>query len=143
MPKPIRVMIEVERIAFGDVFVSLDAMKGVVSITPLGDGPKGARQNGAGPKGSKGMKHGGAQSAPCLVLGALIETPGLGRVQLREVMTGNGKSANSLPDTLAKLKTAGEIRASGTGRDVTYKVTTAGKKRFETACQIQPPEGVA
>jgi hypothetical protein len=140
MVKPIRMMIEVERIAFGDVFVALDAMKGVVTITPIGDGPKGERQNGAS---TRGQKHGGAHSAPCLVLGALVRTPGLGRVQLREVLTGNGKSANSLPDTLTKLKTAGEIRASGTGKDVTYKVTSAGKKRFETACQIQSPEGVA
>jgi hypothetical protein len=136
MAKPIKVMIEVERIAFGDVFVSLDGMKGVVSITPIGDGPRNARQKAA--TGTRGQKHGGAQSAPCLVLGALLKSPGLSREQLYPVLEGNGKSRNSLPDTLTKLKKAGEIRASGSGRDVTYKATPAGKKRFQTACEIQP-----
>jgi hypothetical protein len=138
MVKPIKVLLEVERVAFGDVFVLLDGTRGVVSITPMGDGPRGARQNGGAPRG---LKHGGAQSAACLILGALIETPGLGRAQLKEVMAANGRSANSLPDTLAKLRNAGEIRSSGKGKDVTYKVTPTGRKRFETACQIQPPQG--
>jgi len=139
MVKPIKMLVEVERIAFGDVFVSLDAMEGVVSITPIGDGPRSARQNSGS---SAGQKKGGAQSAPCLILGSLIKSPGLTREQLKSVIVGNGKSETTLPDTLNKLKTAGEIRASETGKGATFKVTSAGKRRFETACQIQPP-GVA
>jgi len=138
MVKPIKMLVEVERIAFGDVFVSLDSMEGVVSITPIGDGPRSARSTGS----SAGQKKGGAQSAPCLILGSLIKSPGLTREQLKSVIVGNGKSETTLADTLNKLKTAGEIRASGTGKGATFKVTSAGKRRFETACQIQPP-GVA
>lgn len=132
MPKPIKLMLEVEEMAFGRVFRLLDGTAGVVTITPVGDGPK--------VKGNSGtkQKQGGAQSVGCLVLGALLQTPGLGREQLYPVLESNGKARTSLPDTLAKLKKAGQIRASGSGRDVTYKATPAGKKRFETACTIQP-----
>ena len=135
MAKPMKILIEVEEIAHGRVFRILDGMEGVVSIMPVGDGPKSARVEAGA---TKVQKKGGAQSALCLVLGALIKTPGLSRFQLTEIMTGNGKSKNSLPDTIAKLKEAGEIRASGSGRDVTYKATAAGKKHFDTACRIQP-----
>lgn len=137
MAKPMKMMIEVEEIAHGRVFRLLDTMEGVVSITPIGDGPKSARQNSGG---SKGQKQGGSQSVACLVLGALLQTPGLTREHLFPVLESHGKRRTSLPDTLMKLKKAGEIRASGSGRNVTYKATPAGKKRFETACQIQPPE---
>jgi hypothetical protein len=136
-----KMLIEVEEIAYGRVFRTLDGMDGVVSITPIGDGPKSSRQNVAG--ATAVQKKGGAQSAPCLVLGALMITPGLSRAQLTEVIVSNGKSKNSLPDTIAKLKDAGEIRASGEGRAITYRITAAGKKRWNTACQIQSPEGVS
>jgi hypothetical protein len=135
MPKPMKMMVEVEEFAHGRIFRLLDGTDGVVSITPIGDGPRSQR-----PAGGARQKKGGAQSVSCLVLGALIKTPGLTREQLFPVLEGNGKKRTSLPDTLQKLKKAGEIRASGTGKRVNYKITPIGKKRFETACQIQPQE---
>jgi hypothetical protein len=75
------------------------------------------------------------------VLGSLLETPGQGRKTLAEMLEANGKRATSLPDTIAKLRRAKEIVSKGKGRDIIYVITNAGKKRYETACQIQPPEG--
>lgn len=137
MAKPMKLMVEVEEIAHGRIFRLLDGAEGVVSITPIGDGPKSARQN----SGTRGQKQGGAQSAPCLVLGALLETPGLGRRALEGVLEANGKKATSLPDTLAKLRKARELASKGAGKNVVYNITAAGKKRYETACKIQPPTG--
>lgn len=134
MVKPMKLMVEVEEIAYGRIFRMLDGSDGVVSILPVGEGPRSQRATGGNVQ-----KKGGAQSAPCIVLGALIAA---GRVQLdraalRATLKVNGKSETSLPDTLTKLKKAGEIRASGSGRDVVYAITAAGRKRHETACNIQ------
>lgn len=134
MPKPMRIMVEVEEIAHGRVFRLLDGTPGVIGITPIGDGPK--PQNAGS---SKGQKKGGAQTAPCLVLGALIESPGANRTQLAAVLELNGKKATSLPDTLQKLRKAKEITSKGKGKDVSYSITPVGRKKFATACAIQPP----
>lgn len=131
MPKPMKLMIEVEEIAHGRVFRMLDGCAGVVSITPIGDGP---RSPGGG-----GQKKGGTQSAPCLVLAAMIEAGKvqLGRDALAAVMKSGGKNPTTLPGTLAAMKKAGEIRASGSGKGVTYGITAAGRKRYDTACKIE------
>lgn len=140
MAKPMGLTIQVEEGAFGRVFNVLDAMQGVISIKIEASGPK--------PKGAAktpGQKKGGAQSAPCLVLGALMKvgtkaTPSkwLNREELAAVIVAGGKKATSLPDTLQKLRNAKEVVNHGTGRDVRYRITEAGVKRFKTACTIQP-----
>jgi hypothetical protein len=132
MAKPLKIMIEVEEIMFGKIFRLLDSTSGVVAITPIGDGPKSPS--------TRGQKKGGTQSVACLVLEALIKTPKLSREQLYPVLEGSGKRRTSLPDTLQKLKQAGEIRASGAGKGVTYRITTVGKKRYDTACAIEGKE---
>jgi hypothetical protein len=133
MPKPMKLMIEVEEVAHGRVFRMLDGTPGVVTITPIGDGP---RSGG----GSTGQKQGGTQSAACLLLAALIRTPGITVEQMRPVLEGNGKRASTLAGTLASMKKAGEIRASGSGKSATYRITKVGQKRYDTACQIQSKE---
>lgn len=132
MPKPMRIMVEVEEIAHGRVFRMLDGTPGVVSITPVGDGPRAAANK---PR----QKNGGAQTAPCIVLGALVETPGVGRAALGAALEANGKKATSLPDTLQKLRKAKQITSKGKGKDVTYSITQTGRKHYATACTIQPP----
>lgn len=124
MPKPIKMMVEIEEVAFGRVFRFLDGMPGVVTITPIGDGPKAAK--GAA-KGKKGTVY-------CLVLSALIaaDKP-LNRDALRDVLSANGKAASSLPDTLTKLKKAKHI----TIKNAMYTVTPAGRKHYETSCPVE------
>jgi hypothetical protein len=132
MVKPIKMMVEIEEIAFGRIFRMLDGTQGIVAITPIGDGPKG---NGK----TTGQKQGGAQSAPCIVLKALIRAGSpLPRANLGAALTAGGKSVSSLADTMNKLRTAKEVIRSGSGKNTTYKVTPKGIKRFETACTIQP-----
>lgn len=137
MPKPMTMTIEVEEVAFGRVFRTLDAMAGVVAIKLKGEGPKKAKANGSG---GAGQKHGGAQSVACIVLGALTDKI-LNRQELATTLEANGKKAASLPDTLMKLRKMGEIRSIGEGRDIKYKITTKGVKHFNTACAIQPAKG--
>lgn len=131
MPKPMKVLVEVEEIAHGRLFRLLDGMQGVVSITPVGDGPR-AAANGTR------QKKGGAQSVSCIVLGAVIATPGITRAQLKPVIEGAGKRVSSMPDALSKLKRDKYIVAHGSGKSVTYSSTVAGKKHYKTACEIQP-----
>lgn len=124
MPKPMKMMIEVEEIAYGRVFRVLDTMQGVVTITPVGEGPKQAK---AAAKGKKGTVY-------CLVLSALIEADKpLNRDALRDVLKANGKAASSLPDTLTKLKKAKHI----TIKSAMYSVTPAGRKHYETSCPVE------
>lgn len=133
MAKPMTMSIAVEEAAFGRVFRLLDSMPGVVSINILGTGPK---ANGAAPAASQ--KRGGSQSVPCLALGMLMESEEpLNRAALSEVLIKHGKKPSSLPDALMKMRKAKEIRTVGKGRNVTYKITPAGIKRFQTACQIE------
>lgn len=132
MPKPMFMTVQVEEFAFGRVFRLLDTTPGVVTINLKGEGPR------AKPNGKAIQKKGGAQSIPCLVLGALIKTPGLSRPQLIALLEGNGKKPSSLPDSLTKLRHAKEITSSGKGSNTKYQATKAGVKRFETACSIQP-----
>lgn len=136
MPKPMTMTIEVEEIAFGKIFRTLDGMPGVVNIRIAGSGPKTAA---AAKSSTAGQKQGGAQTVPCIVLGTLIEnkTP-LGRPELFDAVESYGKHGTSLPDALQKLRRAKAIKSTGSGRTVTYKITPVGVKQFETACSIQP-----
>ena len=84
------------------------------------------------------MSKGGAGTVPCLILGALIAAKkALGREPLGKVLVDGGKAVTSLPDSLNKLKKEKEIITVGEGRDVAYKITAAGVKRYETACAVQ------
>ena len=138
MAKPMRVMVEVEEVAHGKLFRVLDGMPGIVSITPIGDGPKSAGS------GRTGVKQGGAASSECIVLGALIAAKGsVPRTELTKVLVSHGRSPSGVGTIMSVLSKKKEVKAvSGAGtKDVKYSVTSAGKKRFETACQIQQPEG--
>jgi hypothetical protein len=125
MPKPMKMLVEVEEIAYGRVLRLLDGTQGVVSITSVGDGPK--QPKSAAKKGKSGTVY-------CLVLKALIDAKGaINRDALREVLKSNGKSATSLPDTLTKLKKAKHITIA----KAMYTVTPAGRKFYETSCPIE------
>jgi hypothetical protein len=125
MPKPLKMMLEIEEAAFGRVFRALDGMPGVVAMTPIGDGPK-----VKGPAGKKGK--GG--TVYCIVLRALIEADkAVNRDVLRDVLKAHGKAATSLPDALTKLQRAKHI----TNKNAMYSVTPAGRKHYETSCPIE------
>lgn len=132
MPKPIRVTVDIEESFFGKIYRTLDTMPGVAAIAIHSEGVKG---NGvAKPR----QKKGGTQSVPCLLLGALIQTPGLTREQVIPILEASGKKGSSLPDALTKLKKAGHIKIKGAGKaGASYTVTAAGKKHYQTACQIE------
>lgn len=132
MPKPMKLLVEVEEIAFGRVFRALDGMNGVVSLTPVGEGVKAATGK------TTGQKKGGAQSSACVVLGELIRSGPLPRSNIVAALRTAGKSVASTADTMKKLFVAKHVTKRGRGRDVVYTITPAGKKRFETACTIQP-----
>lgn len=137
MPKPIKVMIEVEETFFGRVFRALDGMEGVATITPIGDGPRSQRQGNGG--NVSGQKKGGAQSVQCILLKALIRAgePTL-RSDLGDALVAAGKTKSGLATSMKLMLQAKEVTRSGAGKNVKYKVTAKGIKRFETACEIQP-----
>lgn len=131
MVKPLTMTISVEETFFGKIYRMLDTMPGVASIAIHSEGVK---ANGAAkPK----KKQGGTQSAHCLVLGALVKSPGITKAQLVPVLEGNGKKATTLPDTITKLKKAKHIAVKGSGKAATFTITAAGKKHFDTACEIE------
>lgn len=138
MPKPMQLLVDIEEIAFGRVFRMLDTMQGVARLSIVGEGVKKAGAPNGG--GNTGVRKGGSQTAVCLILGALVNSPGLSRPQLGAILEGNGKKAASLPDALQKLRKAKEITAKGKGASTRYDVTRAGRTHYQTACAIQPPE---
>jgi hypothetical protein len=106
MPKPISMTIQVEEVAFGKVWRSIDAMPGVISIQLKGDGPK-----SAAPQSDKG-KRGSIQASvlQTLLNGAMSATD-----------LGGGSRISGALHHLKKKKLV-----SKTGNK--YKVTTAGMK---------------
>ena len=136
MPKPLKAMIEIEEAFFGKVFRALDGMEGVASITPIGDGPRSQRPGNGG--SVTGQKKGGAQSVQCVILKALIRagkaTP---RSDLGEALVAAGKTKSGLATSMKLMLQNKEVTRQGAGKNVTYKVTPKGIKRFETACEIQ------
>jgi hypothetical protein len=126
MAKPIKLLVDIEEIAFGRVFRALDGMPGVVSLTPIGDGPRAAK-GAAGKKGKGGTVY-------CLVLRTLIDAgKPVNRDTLRNVLASNGKSATSLPDALTKLAKAKHI----TNKNAMYSVTPTGRKHYDTSCPVE------
>lgn len=126
MAKPIKITLEVEQVALGKVWTTLDGMTGVISIGLHGNGPKPTSKK-------KGSKHGSSATVPCIVLGALEKKP-LGKPALIEAVVASGKAATSLPDALTKLKKEKHIVPVGDGF---YKITQAGAKRYQTACKVE------
>jgi hypothetical protein len=126
-----QLLVDVEEIAFGHVFRMLDTTKGVARLTIVSDTVK-------RPGKTSGQKKGGAQSAACLVLGALNAAKNsMSRPQLVLVLEASGKKGSTLPSTLNELWREKEILRSGDGQNVRYRITMKGRKRFQTACQIQ------
>src|SRR6266403_2960072 len=88
MPKPMTMTIEVEEMAFGKVFRTLDGMPGVIAIKIAGTGPK-------KPKGNSKGNSGGRTSAQ-IVLAELVRQP-LDKGALTQRLEEGGKKATSLP----------------------------------------------
>jgi len=134
MPKPMMLTINVEEIALGKVFRTLDGMPGVVSINFHGSGPK-PRSNGA-------QRKGGAQTVPCIILGTLIDAgKSLGREDLAPAVIAAKKAVSSIPDALNKLAKSRLIKRHGPNADRRYTSTAAGSKYYHDRCAVQPPEG--
>jgi len=106
--------IEVEEMAFGKVFRTLDGMPGVIAIKIAGTGPK-------KPKGNSKGNSGGRTSAQ-IVLAELVRQP-LDKGALTQRLEEGGKKATSLPDTLYKLRNQKLITGSAAKG---YKITKAG-----------------
>lgn len=120
--------IQVEEIAFGKVFRTLDTMPGVIAINLHGSGPK--EQTTSSPP----RRTGGA-TVECLILGALRETKvPLTRTTLTEVIVQGGKAASSFQDAISKLVKKKHVTK---GVDGNYKITAAGSKRYESACELE------
>jgi hypothetical protein len=78
-------------------------------------------------------------SGKCIVLAALMHKPGGGKRtvimtgdQLTAVLVEAGKAKSSCPNIIYELKK--EKRISGTTSG--YQITSAGKRYFETSCNI-------
>ena len=113
MPKPITMIVNVEEIAAGKVWRTLDAMNGVVSIGIKGDGPKQVKPNGKGEK-----------TTQRLVLDALNKSP-LDKKALELAIEAGGKKKTSLPAAIFELKKAKLITPLVGGL---FKITAAGKQ---------------
>ena len=136
MPKPLKVMLEVEEAYYGKVWRTLDAMPGVVTLMPISEGVKQPGEK------KQRQKKGGTQSVYCLILGALAQpnVQNAARDYLVQVCEEAGKKATSVPDALMKMRKAKHVKSTGKGRDVKFTITAAGRKHFETACQIEGVE---
>lgn len=115
MSKPMTMVIEVEEIAFGKVFRTLDAMPGVISI----------HLKGSGPKAPKPAAVSVSATVKSMILGALSEKPH-DIDALKDIVAKGGKSATSVPDAINKLKNDKKI-ASVVGQKGVYRITAAGR----------------
>jgi len=124
MPKPIMMMIEVEEIAFGKVWRTLDLMPGVITIHMKGSGPKAIA--------SKPNGKGNGTTIPNLILEALLarSPKTMSKIELEKVIEAGGKMKASLPNSIQKLKKQKCIRSIGSKGD--YKITAAGSKEATT-----------
>lgn len=134
MPKPMKLVVEVEESHFGRVFRTLDNMAGVATLTIVSEGVKGPK-----PTGNDKRKKGGTATVPCIILGELMRDQVRDRAWLDAAVKSAGRSPTSVPDALAKLRKAKEIKQTGPGAEGVFSITAKGKKRYETACAIQPP----
>lgn len=136
MPKPIKIVVEVEELAFGRVFRTLDNMQGVASITIVSEGGK---TPGSPKSSTERQKRGGATTLSCIILSDLMTGSAKDAEWLRQTAVKSGKAASSVPDSLNKLLKAKEIKRMKIEGHVVYAITAKGKARYETACQIQKP----
>lgn len=131
MPKPMEILIQVEEGHFGKVWRTLDTMPGVALIQYKSEGVKGQK--------APTKKQGGTQSSECIVLDCMIRAarPAPRSVLAAALVTGGRKASTiaGVMNSLIKKKHATAVSGRGTPK-VTYSVTAAGKKRFETACTI-------
>lgn len=116
MPKPMSLTIEIEEIAFGRVWRTLDAMPGVINIHMKGQGPKQLK-----PATEVLNK----KTTARLVLEALLIKSPASKLLLEEAILAGGKQKASLADTLTKLKKQKNISPAGKGM---FKITAAGIK---------------
>ena len=115
MPKPITMLVDVEEVAAGKIWRTLDAMNGVVSIKIKGEGPRQVKPNG------KGNGH----TAQRLILDALRAKSPLHRSELQAAIEAGGKQKTSLPQALSELKKGKRIIPLKAGL---FKITAAGKQ---------------
>lgn len=104
MPKPMRMMIEVEELAFGRVFRTLDGMQGVIAIDIKGDGPK---------KGQCVPKAQGGKTINEIIFDALNEGP-KARKQLEHELARNGKAPTSIGSALTALRKSKRLKLNAT-----------------------------
>jgi hypothetical protein len=112
--------VDVEEIAFGKVFRTLDAMPGVISIKIVGDGPRSQQQPATS----------GRPRAAAILLQALSAAPRgqMARGDLEAVLAKNGRSKKSFPGTLFTMEKQKLLRRSARGKIVT--MTPAGAKKL-------------
>lgn len=129
MPKPMTVTIDVEEIAFGRVWRTLDAMPGVVKMHMHGTGPKPEAKVRASSK--KG------ETVHCVLLRALkanedaFPSALIPKKVLEDAVIKAGKAKGSLHNVIDKAKKLKHLRSPKTGF---YKITPAGVKYIETVC---------
>ena len=127
MPKPMSISIEVEEVAFGKVFRTLDGMPGVININIRGKGPK---PNGSAPILPVSARKGNGKTVHTLILESLLASKSpKSREELGEAVATGGKSATSTPDGLQKLKKQKLIKQAGVGK---YRITAAGIRAATT-----------
>lgn len=126
MPKPMSMTIEVEEMAFGKIFRTLDGMPGVVSINLKGAGPKAATPKGKA--NGDGTANGGKTLNTLLLEAMLASKNVLTAADLASALQAHGKSRNSAQGTLSRLKAHKLVKRSGKG----WKITPAGIKAATT-----------
>lgn len=104
MAKPMSMLIEVEEVAFGRVFRTLDGMQGVISINLKGTGPK---------KGPCTPKAQGGKTVNEIILDALTDSP-LPRKTLEGVLARHGKAATSAASALTHLRKTKKVKLNAT-----------------------------
>jgi len=132
MPKPMTMTIEVEEIAFGRVWRTLDQMQGVITLKMHGTGPK---PNKGSPVARASSKKG--DTVTCVVLKALAHGKPENKAALIDAVVAAGKAATSFPDSISKLKKAKHITNPSSG---VFKITVAGAKYLSTVCNGAPKQ---
>lgn len=116
MPKPMSMLIEVEELAFGRVFRTLDSMAGVISINLKGDGPK---------KGPCTPKSQGGKTVNEIILDALLDKP-MARKEIGPLLAHNGKNPSSAGSALAALRKTKKLKLNVTTGEYSL-ITKKGK----------------
>lgn len=129
MPKPFKVLLEVEEAALGQVMHALDRMPGVINFIPLMDHASERRAtNGHGNAGSqngKPRRHPSGISALVFLMRLLAKKGALSRQQIVEAFKQDGRSGSSSYTAGYDLKKVG----LATGDAAAISLTAKGRDR--------------